>query len=123
MFFYKLQKRPGALMPSARHWRASPFSNSWSFLTFVRTAHFWTKVHPELKHEDDITELLTIHKALAGCVLRDPEAKNSESTKVLLNELTELRKERDQAEMLRITLASIRGRCHRHPTPMAVLPC
>ncbi|HCS52471.1 PAS domain S-box protein [Rubinisphaera sp.] len=77
------------------------------FLTFVRTAHFWTKVHPELKHEDDITELLTIHKALAGCVLRDPEAKNSESTKVLLNELIELRKERDQAEMLRITLASI----------------
>ncbi len=77
------------------------------FLTFVRTAHFWTKVHPELKLESDITQLLDVHEALAECVLRDPVAANVEPTQVLLNELTELRSEREQAELLRVTLASI----------------
>ena len=67
------------------------------FLAFVRTAHFWTKLHPELMVEDDITKLLAIHEALAVCVQADPEAATSETTQRLLDELAALR--RDQAEL------------------------
>ena len=77
------------------------------FLAFVRTAHFWTKVHPELHLEDDLKDLLGIHEALAECVLNDPEAPGSETTQGLLDELAMLRREKDQAELLRVTLASI----------------
>lgn len=77
------------------------------FITFIRTAHFWTKVHPELQQEEDIAELLDVHEALAACVLNAPEENDSETTQILLDELVELRKQRDEAELLRVTLASI----------------
>lgn len=35
------------------------------FLAFVRTAHFWTEVHPELELEDDAEALLEEQRALA----------------------------------------------------------
>jgi signal transduction histidine kinase len=44
------------------------------FLSFVRTAHYWTKTHDDLKIEEDISLLLKTHEALANCVLNDPEA-------------------------------------------------
>lgn len=44
------------------------------FLAFVRAAHYWTKVHPEIEFEDDIKHLLSTHEALAACILNDPEA-------------------------------------------------
>ena len=65
------------------------------FLAFVRTAHFWTKLHPELNVEHDITELLAIHEALAACVQDEPEAVTSETTQRLLDELATLRRERE----------------------------
>ena len=64
------------------------------FLTFVRTAHYWTRVHPELALEDDIKGLLAVHETLAECVLNDPEAATAEATQVLRDELTALRRER-----------------------------
>lgn len=77
------------------------------FLTFVRTAHFWTKVHPELQHERDISELLNVQEALAKCVLDDSTKSDGETAQVLVRELIELRKEREQAELLRVTLSCI----------------
>lgn len=44
------------------------------FLAFIRTAHYWTKVHHNLEFEDDIKQLLATHEMLANCVLNDPEA-------------------------------------------------
>jgi PAS domain S-box-containing protein len=41
-------------------------------LAFIRTAHYWTEIHPELVLEDDINQLLTSHEAIAECVLADP---------------------------------------------------
>jgi hypothetical protein len=41
-------------------------------LAFIRTAHYWTEIHPELVLEDDINQLLATHEALAACVLADP---------------------------------------------------
>jgi PAS domain S-box-containing protein len=40
-------------------------------LAFIRTAHYWTEIHPDLVLEDDINQLLTAHEALAACVLAD----------------------------------------------------
>jgi len=41
-------------------------------LAFIRTAHYWTEIHPELVLEDDIKQLLATHEAIAACVLADP---------------------------------------------------
>jgi PAS domain S-box-containing protein len=40
-------------------------------LAFIRTAHYWTEIHPELVLEDDVNQLLTTHEAIAACVLAD----------------------------------------------------
>jgi hypothetical protein len=57
------------------------FQNLMVFLAFVRTAHYWTKVHPELGFEDDVKQLFATHEALAECVLNDPEASACEMTR------------------------------------------
>ena len=41
-------------------------------LTFIRTAHYWTEIHPELVLEDDINQLLATHEAIAACVRAAP---------------------------------------------------
>jgi PAS domain S-box-containing protein len=41
-------------------------------LAFIRTAHYWTEIHPELVLEDDINQLLATHEVIAACVLADP---------------------------------------------------
>lgn len=67
-------------------------------LAFVRTAHYWTKLHPELTFEDDIIELLATHEALADCILKDPERQNDSLSRQVASELTSLRKLRKQHE-------------------------
>ena len=62
-------------------------------LTFVRTAHFWTKVHPELEFEDDIKTLVETQQPLAECILNDSEALVSETTQALREELAHFRRE------------------------------
>ena len=52
----------------------SDFEHLKVFLSFVRAAHYWTKVHPELVFEEDVAQLLETHEALAACILNDPEA-------------------------------------------------
>ena len=61
-------------------------------LAFVRTAHYWTKVHPELTQEEDIKHLLATHQALAECVLGDPETVSDDVGRRLLDEFASLRK-------------------------------
>jgi PAS domain S-box-containing protein len=67
------------------------------FLAFVRAAHYWTKVHPELEVEDDIKQLLKTHEALATCILSDPEASSDHVSQSLLEELPALRLKADKA--------------------------
>jgi hypothetical protein len=50
------------------------------FLAFIRTAHYWTKVHTELVFEEDVKQLLATHELLAECVLNDPEAASCDIT-------------------------------------------
>ena len=70
------------------------------FLTFVRAAHYWTKVHPELALEGDIKQLLATHEALADCIVNDPEAKFDDGGRLLLDELPALRSKADAASRL-----------------------
>jgi PAS domain S-box-containing protein len=67
------------------------------FLAFVRAAHYWTKVHPDIAFEDDIKQLLATHEALADCILNDPEACSDRISQSLLDELPALRMQADKA--------------------------
>jgi PAS domain S-box-containing protein len=67
------------------------------FLAFVRAAHYWTKVHPEIELEDDIKQLLATHEALANCILTDRDAHSDEVSQSLLDELPLLRLKADKA--------------------------
>jgi signal transduction histidine kinase len=69
-------------------------------LAFVRTAHYWTKLHPELVLEDDISHLLAAHETLAQCILKDPEAQKDSLARLVAAELTSLRKLRQQHESI-----------------------
>jgi PAS domain S-box-containing protein len=66
-------------------------------LTFVRAAHYWTKVHPEIAFEEDIRQLLATHEVLADCILNDPEAVSDAVSQSILNELPTLRLQADKA--------------------------
>jgi PAS domain-containing protein len=70
------------------------------FLTFVRAAHYWTRVHPEIQFEDDIKQLLATHEALARCILDDAEASADQIGQSLLDELPALRQKADRATSL-----------------------
>lgn len=91
--FLQTPQAPNCLDTLQDVFGADLFEHLLVFLTFVRTAHFWTKIHPELSFEEDLKELFAIHEELAECVLHDPEAKTSESTQGLLDELAMLRRE------------------------------
>ena len=67
------------------------------FLAFVRAAHYWIRVHPEIQFEDDIKKLLATHEALATCIINDPEASTDKLTKSILDELPLLRLQADKA--------------------------
>lgn len=69
-------------------------------LAFVRTAHYWTKLHPELALEDDISHLLATHETLAECILKDPEAPKDSLGRQVAEELVSLRKLRQQHESM-----------------------
>jgi PAS domain S-box-containing protein len=68
-------------------------------LSFVRTAHYWTRVHPGLEFEADIKWLET-HEALAQCVLEGVDVGTTEATQRLLDELPSLRSQAARANNL-----------------------
>ena len=67
------------------------------FLAFIRAAHYWTMVHPEIQFEDDIKQLLLTHEALASCIMDNPEASADKVTQSILDELPALRQQADKA--------------------------
>ena len=69
------------------------------FLTFIRSAHYWTLMHPELAFEDDVTELLREHEELARMLLEDPEASHCEMGTRLFEELESLRDLNERQEL------------------------
>jgi two-component sensor histidine kinase len=75
-------------------------------LTFIRSAHYWTLMHPELVFEDDLTELLRQHEELARLLSEDREAGHYEMGARLFEELESLRdlNERQMLESARHAL-------------------
>jgi signal transduction histidine kinase len=70
-------------------------------LAFIRTAHYWTMLHPEIETEEDMLELLRDQQELARLLLEDPEANRSEMSEHMLAELTQLRELNERKELER----------------------
>jgi two-component sensor histidine kinase len=68
-------------------------------LTFIRSAHYWTLMHPELELEDDLKELLRQHEELAQLVSEDKEAGQCEMGTRLFEELEALRDLNERQEL------------------------
>jgi two-component sensor histidine kinase len=67
------------------------FEHLMGLLAFVRAAHYWTVLHPDLAFEEDVQELLTLNEELARLLLEDPEAARCDMGVRLFAELTDLR--------------------------------
>jgi two-component sensor histidine kinase len=68
-------------------------------LAFIRTAHFWTVVHPELTIEEDAKALLDANAELARLLLDDPESARCEMGSRLFSELEVLRELAERREL------------------------
>src|SRR5215468_2775958 len=80
------------------------------FLTFVRTAHFWTEVHPELAFEPDLEVMLREHEALAEPLLRGAEeAVRWELGQRAYDELQVLRESQKSVKAIRDSEARFRA--------------
>jgi hypothetical protein len=45
-----------------------------ALLAFIRTAHYWTLVHPAIELEDDVKQFMDEHQELAALLLREPDS-------------------------------------------------
>src|SRR5678815_5713237 len=70
-------------------------------LAFIRTAHYWTMLHPEIDTEDDMRLLMRGHEDLARLLLEDPEADRCEMGERLFEELSSLRDLNERRELER----------------------
>ena len=48
-----------------------------AYLAFIRTAHYWTEMHPELTSEPDMAKILSGYDELANLLLDTSEAESS----------------------------------------------
>jgi hypothetical protein len=60
------------------------------FLAFVRTAHYWTKLHPELAIEEDVNRLLATDEALSKLIRNDPASPIDALTRNITEDLTSI---------------------------------
>ena len=70
-------------------------------LAFIRTAHYWTVLHPDLQIEADAEELLKVNEELTQRLLQDPEGSRCEVGQRLFAELKELRGLNERRELER----------------------
>jgi PAS domain S-box-containing protein len=66
-----------------------------AFLAFVRTAHYWTEMHPEHDYESDMVAYMQQHPELAMLLLDGTEAANASSSAQLLKALQDLDRTQD----------------------------
>jgi two-component sensor histidine kinase len=69
------------------------------FLTFIRAAHYWTLMHPDIVLEDDLNGLLRQHEQLAQLLFEDTEAGRCEMGTRLFDELETLRDLNERQEL------------------------
>jgi len=68
-------------------------------LAFIRSAHYWTQVHPELTMEEDMKQLLATNQALAESIQNDPEMVTEVNDRIL-DERPALRQQAERATNL-----------------------
>jgi signal transduction histidine kinase len=68
-------------------------------LAFIRTAHYWTMLHPEIESEEDMLQLMRSHEELAQLLLADPEADRSDMSERMFTELAHLRELNERQEL------------------------
>jgi signal transduction histidine kinase len=68
-------------------------------LAFIRTAHYWTMLHPEIESEDDMLSLLRGQEELAKLLLEDSQADQCEMGERSFEELTTLRDLHERQEL------------------------
>src|SRR5215475_10795502 len=79
-------------------------------LAFIRTAHFWTEVHPELAFEPDLESMLREHEALVEPLLRGAdEALRRELGRRVYDEMESLRGSQKSIEAIRDSEARFRA--------------
>jgi signal transduction histidine kinase len=74
-------------------------------LAFIRTAHYWTMLHPEIESEEDMLALLRGHEELAQLLMEDSEADRSEMSERTFAELASLRELNERQELRKAKLA------------------
>jgi two-component sensor histidine kinase len=75
------------------------FEHLMGLLTFIRTAHYWIVLHPDIPIEEDVRELLSANQELARLLLEDPEAARCEMSTRLFEELKGLRELHERREL------------------------
>jgi two-component sensor histidine kinase len=70
-------------------------------LAFIRTAHYWTVLHPDLPLEEDAEKLLKVDEELTQRLLHDPEAARCDLGQRLFAELEDLRGLNERRELER----------------------
>ncbi len=75
------------------------FERFMALLVFIRVAHYWTVLHPELGFEEDAQELLSVSEELARLLLEDPQAGRCDMSARLFAELTGLRELNQRREL------------------------
>jgi len=75
------------------------FEHLMGLLAFIRTAHYWTVLHPDIVVEEDVRELLSANQELARLLLEDPEAARCDMSVRLFQELEGLRELHERREL------------------------
>ena len=63
-----------------------------AYLAFVRTAHYWTEMHPELTYEPDMVDVLRDYGELSGLLLDTSEAERVQGGVRLRDALSHLKR-------------------------------
>jgi GAF domain-containing protein len=63
-----------------------------AYLAFIRTAHYWTEMHPQLTYEPDMAEIMRGHGELADLLLDKSEAERVQGGVRLRDTLNHLRR-------------------------------
>jgi two-component sensor histidine kinase len=75
------------------------FEHLLGLLAFIRMAHYWTVMHPDLSPEEDVRALLDANAELAQLLLDDPEAARCDLGTRLFGELQALRELNERREL------------------------
>jgi two-component sensor histidine kinase len=75
------------------------FEHLMGLLAFIRTAHYWTVLHPDIVMEEDVHNLLSANQELARLLLEDPEAARCDMSARLFEELEGLRELHERREL------------------------